>query len=73
MLMIKIIFSNSVDNYVNYAEKFTLKGGDDIIRDLYQIEGSLRGKVGIFEWIVEGTNVIHRRFIKKGIPNQRAK
>ncbi len=67
-------FSDLVDNYVEYATKFELKGGDGVVRDLYQLEGSLRGQNGIFEWIVDGTDVTHRRFIKggviNGIPNQ---
>jgi RHS repeat-associated protein len=67
-------FSNIVDNYASYATKFPLKGGDGVFRDLYQIQGSLKGRDGIFEWIVDGTNVTHRRFITNGqlngIPNQ---
>ncbi len=67
-------FSNIVDNYASQATKFGLKGGDGVVRDLYQIGGSLRGRSGIFEWIVEGSKVTHRRFIPggtiNGIPNQ---
>ncbi|MEL7249611.1 MAG: RHS repeat-associated core domain-containing protein, partial [Bacteroidota bacterium] len=67
-------FSNIVDNYASYAAKFPLRSGDGVARNLYQIRGSLRGKDGIFEWIVEGSKVTHRRFIPKGsingIPNQ---
>jgi hypothetical protein len=67
-------FSNIADNYASQATKFSLKGGDGVVRDLYQIHGSLRGQPGVFEWIVEMENVIHRRFIPgglvNGIPNQ---
>lgn len=67
-------FPNIVDNYASQATKFGIKGGDGVVRDLYQIGGSLRGKEGIFEWVVDGANVVHRRFIPNGvingIPNQ---
>jgi hypothetical protein len=67
-------FSDIVDNYASYATKFELKGGDGVTRQLYQIHGSHLGKDGVFEWIVEGAGVTHRRFIKggvvNGIPNQ---
>lgn len=67
-------FSDIVDNYASDATKFSLKGGDGVVRDLYQIEGALREKSGVFEWIVDGANVTHRRFISggivNGIPNQ---
>lgn len=67
-------FSNIVDNYASQATKFSLKGGDGVTRNLYQIHGSLRGQSGVFEWIVDGANVTHRRFIPggavNGIPNQ---
>lgn len=35
-------FSDIVDNYASHATKFSLKGGDGVVRDLYQIEGALR-------------------------------
>jgi len=41
-------FSNIVDNYASQATKFDLRGGDGVLRDLYQIGGSLRGRSGIF-------------------------
>ena len=67
-------FPDIVDNYASQATKFGLRGGDGVVRDLYQIGGSLRGRSGIFEWIVEGSKVTHRRFIPGGsinrIPNQ---
>jgi hypothetical protein len=43
--------------------------------ELRQIEGSLGGKVGIFEWIIDKNRVTHRRFILvgkiTGSPNQK--
>jgi hypothetical protein len=68
-------WSNIIDNYTSSAAKFTLKGGDNIYRSLYQVQGALRGQDGIFEWIVEvGGNVTHRAFIPNGkitgIPNK---
>ncbi|MCP3660452.1 MAG: hypothetical protein GY830_09165 [Bacteroidetes bacterium] len=59
-------FTNIVDNYASYASEYKIKGGDGIIRTLYQIEGSLRNKSGIFEWIVHDGKMSHRRFIPKG-------
>lgn len=56
-----------VDNYVGSAQVFPLRGGDGRDRLLYQIQGSLNGQSGIFEWIydfVEG--VTHRLFIPNG-------
>lgn len=72
-------FNDIIDNYAGDAKKFEIptKGpGGQISRtsDLYQIEGSLNGKDGIFEWIVDSGNVTHRRFIPNGkitgFPNQ---
>ncbi len=60
-------FNDIIDNYASYAKKFNLTGGDGIIRQLYQIEGSLNGKSGIFEWIIDPNplkGVTHRRFIE---------
>ncbi|MGL4316604.1 MAG: hypothetical protein ACRCTL_08320 [Pseudomonas sp.] len=75
-------FNDIIDNYAGDAKKFEIptKGpGGQIARtsDLYQIEGSLNGEDGIFEWIVDSGNVTHRRFIPNGkitgFPNQVAK
>lgn len=69
-------FNSIIDNFARYAKKFDLKGKDGIVRELYQIEGSLNGINGIFEWIVDpraDRGVTHRLFIKNGtitgIPN----
>ena len=62
-------FSDIIDNYASEATQFSIKGGDDITRNLFQIEGSLNGNSGIFEWIVDGANVTHRRFIPNGVVN----
>ena len=60
-------FSDIVDNYVGNAKTFTLKGGDGKTRTLYQVQGSLNGKKGIFEWIYDSNKgVTHRRFIPNG-------
>ena len=41
---------------------------------LFQVLGSLNGKDGIFEWILDNDKITHRRFIAKGeitgYPNQ---
>ncbi|MGA3603268.1 hypothetical protein [Lysinibacillus agricola] len=68
-------FSDVVDNYSRFSEKFPLVGGDKIERELYQITGSNNGKKGVFEWIVEPNgDLSHRRFIEDGVitgkPNQ---
>ena len=65
-------FSSIVENYTSIASKYTIKGGDGMYRSLYQLDGSLRGKGGIFEWIVEtGGSINHRRFIVGGNVNGR--
>ena len=73
-------FPDIVDNYAGYASSFTIVGGDGKERTLLQLEGSLNGTPGIFEWIVdpdESRGVTHRRFIRGGTitgkPNQRPK
>lgn len=69
-------FNQIIDNYSRYAKQFRCIGGDGVERTLFQIEGSLNGKVGVFEWIVDNNplkGVVHRRFIEgikvTGIPN----
>lgn len=69
-------FPDIVDNYASYARQFSLVGGDGQQRSLFQLEGSLNGVAGVFEWIVDsGLGVTHRRFIRHGKitgkPNQR--
>ena len=69
-------FNNIVDNYASYSKTVTIIGGDGKTRILYQIKGSLNGKKGIFEWILDkAKGVTHRRFIPNGkitgIPNSK--
>jgi len=75
-------FPDIVDNFVGDASWFSIptRGPGGILiepSDLYQLEGSLNGKAGIFEWIVDRGKVTHRRFISTGIisglPNQNPK
>ena len=63
-------FPDIVDNYAGYASRFTITGGDGKERLLLQLEGSLNGEPGVFEWIVDpdpARGVTHRRFIRHGI------
>ncbi|MCY9775536.1 hypothetical protein M5W62_21660, partial [Paenibacillus larvae] len=73
-------FNEIIDNYAGHAKSFDIVGGDGVKRNLYQIEGSLNGKEGVFEWIIDPDprkGVTHRRFIEgvgvTGKPNARPK
>ena len=65
-----------VDN--SAAQRFAIKGGDGVSRELYQLPGEVNGKSGVFEWIIDrsGSNpaINHQRFIPggsvTGYPNQ---
>lgn len=57
-------FPNIVDNYVGYATKGPISNGT-----LYQLQGSLNGVEGRFEWIVQNQQVTHRMFVKGGTIN----
>ncbi len=60
------------------AQRFAIKGGDGVPRELYQLPGEVNGKSGVFEWIIDrsGSNPVinHQRFIPggsiNGVPNQ---
>ena len=54
-------FSNVIDNYVGYANKSVLNNAT-----LYQLQGSLNGVAGRFEWIVQNQQVTHRMFVPGG-------
>ena len=54
-------FPNIVDNYAGYATKSPISNGT-----LYQLQGSLNGTVGRFEWIIQNQQVTHRMFVPGG-------
>ena len=54
-------FPNIVDNYAGYATKSPISNGA-----LYQLQGSLNGTVGRFEWIIQNQQVTHRMFVPGG-------
>jgi len=58
-------FDRIIDNFARFADEFKIVGGDGLIYRLYQTEGSLNGKVGLFEWLVHPNikkGIVHRRF-----------
>ncbi|OIX90648.1 hemagglutinin repeat-containing protein [Pantoea sp. Ae16] len=60
-------FNDIIDNYAGNAVKISLKNG----ATLYQIEGTLNGTSGRFEWIVDPKlgGVSHRMFVSGGKVN----
>lgn len=54
-------FPNVVDNYAGYAVKGPISNGT-----LYQLQGSLNGVSGRFEWIIQNGQVTHRMFVPGG-------
>jgi hypothetical protein len=56
--------NNIVDNYAGVATKTNLKNAT-----LHQVEGSLNGVAGRFEWITQNGNVTHRMFVPGGTVN----
>ena len=54
-------FPNIVNNYAGYATKSPISNGT-----LYQLQGSLNGTVGRFEWIIQNQQVTHRIFVPGG-------
>jgi filamentous hemagglutinin len=60
-------FNDIVDNYAGMATKTPVKNGT-----LYQLEGSLNGVPGRFEWIIDSSTgrypgeVSHRMFVPSG-------
>jgi len=57
-------FNDIVDNYAGYVTKTPLNNAT-----LYQLDGSLNGVVGRFEWIIQDGSVTHRMFIQNGTMN----
>lgn len=49
------------ETYAGYATKSPISNGT-----LYQLQGSLNGTVGRFEWIIQNQQVTHRMFVPGG-------
>ncbi len=50
---------------LKYGDRSKLIGGDGIIREIITIEGSINGKNGKFEWIIEANNAVNHRFFNR--------
>lgn len=57
-------FTDIVDNYAGYATRTSINNAT-----LYQLESSLNGVSGRFEWIIQDGQVTHRMFIQNGTMN----
>ncbi|MFM6350337.1 MAG: hypothetical protein ACKPFK_35130 [Dolichospermum sp.] len=58
-----------------WGQNFSVRGGDGVTRTLTQIEGSVNGQAGRFEYLVgKNGNLTHQRFVPNGtingIPNK---
>ena len=68
-------FPNLVDNFAVGGTRFLIPRrvpGGAVARlqdELVQVSGSLNGREGIFEWIIRNGQVVHRRFIPRGLVN----
>jgi RHS repeat-associated protein len=58
-------FPTAVDGFASFATSTQLESG----ATLYQLEGSVNGVDGRFEWIVQNGNVTHRMFVPGGTIN----
>ena len=58
-------FPDIIDNYAGLGSQLIFPSG----AMLYQVQGSLAGVAGRFEWIVDRGVVTHRMFIKGGLIN----
>ena len=58
-------FPDVVDNFAGAATQFELRSGTS----LFQVEGSMNGMAGRFEWIVDQGAVTHRMFVGGGTLN----
>lgn len=57
-------FPNVVDNFGSSGKITPLTGGDGVVRTKLEINGSLNGKNGIFEYIIEPNNSVNHRLFK---------
>ena len=57
-------FPLQVDNFASEGMVTKIKGGDGIVRTKVELPGSLQGRDGTFEWIIEPDgSVNHRLFV----------
>ena len=57
-------FPKIVDDYAIEGRVSQLTGGDGIPRIKVELDGSFRGKDGVFEWIIESDNTINHRLFR---------
>jgi len=52
-----------MQDQISQGRHFTIRGGDGVYRNLYQVKGQLNGKDGAFEYIVDLVKgITHQRF-----------
>ncbi|MEM7311352.1 MAG: DUF6531 domain-containing protein [Planctomycetota bacterium] len=60
-------FPREVDNYAGDGTQTTIRGEDGIDRTQVELPGSLNGRDGVFEWLIEPGGTVNHRLFR---PNQ---
>lgn|GEM_PF-3399331 len=68
-------FPKIIDNNIPNSTVYAKMNGDGSYISIYKIDGSYRGVDGVFEWIIQNGEIVHRAFIPGGsylnpLPNQ---
>ena len=58
-------FPSIVDSFVNINSGRPIIGGDGVVRTLIEIPGSINGRTGHFEYIIEPNGMCNHRFFKE--------